>query len=244
MVGASPSSSGPFDRAWPLYADTRDRFLALVRSASPAQIDQVVPLTPGWTVAQVLAHVCGLNADVAAGMREGLGADERTARQVSVRAGRSVEAVASEWVGHGPAVEAAMTGDEFFGRRLAADLVVHLHDISHALGCLVDQADAATISAAHTYARRRAELVTVEAGVGLTIDLGGGHRFSPGSEPGADVAPVAVATSPFDFLRSVTGRRSRRQVEALDWTGDPVAVALAIDHLCPYGPLPTADTSL
>ncbi|MGI9613468.1 MAG: maleylpyruvate isomerase N-terminal domain-containing protein, partial [Acidimicrobiales bacterium] len=57
--------------AWLLYADTRDRLIAMVRPLDTAQAAMVVPITPGWSIAAVVAHVCGLNADIAAGMREG-----------------------------------------------------------------------------------------------------------------------------------------------------------------------------
>jgi hypothetical protein len=32
---------------------------------------------------------------------------------------------------------------------------------------------------------------------------------------------ISVAAEPFEMLRSLTGRRTREQVRALEWTGDP-----------------------
>jgi hypothetical protein len=32
---------------------------------------------------------------------------------------------------------------------------------------------------------------------------------------------VSVSAEPFEILRSLTGRRTREQVRALDWSGDP-----------------------
>ena len=41
-------------------------------------------------------------------------------------------------------------------------------------------------------------------------------------------APIALATSPYAFMRLVTGRVSRTQAEAMDWDGDPAAVLDAL----------------
>ena len=127
--------------AWLLYADTRDRLIALVRPLDTEQAAMVVPITSGWSMAAVVAHVCGLNADIAAGMREGLGTDERTTHQVETRAGRTIAELCDEWLTHGPAMQAAIDESEFLGRRLSADLVVHLHDLQHGLGEPLDTSD-------------------------------------------------------------------------------------------------------
>ncbi len=243
MALSSPSPDG-----WTIYADTRDRLIDLVRplgddgAASGAAAGIVVPLTPGWTIADVVAHVCGLNADIAAGMREGLGTDERTAHQVASRAGMSVAEVCDEWLGHEPAMRALIDDDDFYGRRLAADLVVHLHDVQHALGRPVTTDDAATISGGRTYAARTPDRLVDVASVSMAIELDDGSRFEPRDTPDSD-APVGLVlrASPYDFLRSVTGRRSTSQARALDWSADPTPV---LDHLCPYGPLRPTDADI
>ncbi len=240
---------------WDLYAATRDRLIALVRPLADGDetgAARTVALTPGWTVAQVVAHVCGLNADVAAGMRQGMGTDERTAHQVATRAGRTVAQVCDEWLGHAEAMRAAIDDDPFFGRRLAADLVVHLHDVQHTLGQVVDRDDEATLSAGRTYATRIPDLVAEATGgrVALTIELvdAAERAGADGSEPtpvsaglAEGPASLVLRATPYDVLRSVTGRRSRAQVAALDWSGDPTPV---LDHLCPYGPLRTTDAAI
>ena len=222
-----------------LYASTRDRFIALVRPLDATEAEAVVPLTPGWTVRQVLAHVCGLNADVAAGMREGLGTDERTAHQVMVRADDAVAAICDEWLTYAEAMEALVAENDFFGRRLAADLVVHLHDVQHALGVEIDRHDEATVSGGRTYATHMPDRWVDATGMRVAIDLGDGSHFEP--TDGAGEQGVGLQATPYDFLRSVTGRRSRSQVEALGWTGDP---ANLLDRFSPYGPLRTVDAEV
>jgi hypothetical protein len=49
---------------------------------------------------------------------------------------------------------------------------------------------------------------------------------------------ITLRATAYDFLRSVSGRRSRRQVETLDWSADPGPL---LDTFSPYGPLRSAD---
>jgi hypothetical protein len=116
--------------------------------------------TPDWTA-----------TDLASGLVERLGTDERTAHQVAVRAGHTLEDICLEWLGH----EAPM---------------------------------------------RRA------------IELTDGNQFATPAESGEP--PLLLPTIPYDFLRSATSRRSRGEIQALDWKGDPTAV---LDDFSPYGPL-------
>lgn len=217
-----------------LYDDTRDRVIDLVRPLNTQQSQQIVPLTPGWNIAAVLAHLCGLAADVAAGGREGLGTDERTACQVSSRAGRGIDVVCEEWIGYTQAMHVAIAEDGFLGSRLSADLVVHLHDLQHALGVMIDQNDEATISGGRTYAARTPDRLAEATNIGLVIELNGDSRFEPASDSGPFSANLLLRATPYDFLRSVTGRRSRGEVKALAWSADPSAL---LDQFSPYGPL-------
>ena len=42
--------------------------------------------------------------------------------------------------------------------------------------------------------------------------------------------------TPFEVFRSKLGRRSRSQVEAYDWIGEPAAVAAVLDSWFEFGP--------
>ena len=44
---------------------------------------------------------------------------------------------------------------------------------------------------------------------------------------GSAAATTTVRVSRFEFLRTITGRRSRHQIETLDWDGEP-----RVDDLC------------
>lgn len=227
--------------AWTLYASTRDRVIALVQPLTDDEVEAIVPLTPDWSIRSVVAHVCGLNADIAAGMREGLGSDERTTHQVETRRDRSIGEVCEEWLVHGQAMRDAIDDNEFLGRRLTADLVVHLHDLQHALGQPIDPDDEATISGGRAYAARTPDRLAELTSVGVAIELSDGSRFEPADQAATVPVAVVLRASPYDFLRSVTGRRSRREVEALDWSGDPSTI---LDQLSPYGPLRSTDAGI
>lgn len=222
---------------WVLYPELRNRVIALARSLNDEELAKTVPLTAEWTVAEVVAHVCGLNSDVASGAREGLGTDERTTAQVSSRASMTSAEVCDEWLGYDEALRAIAAEIPLMEQRLAADLVIHLHDIQHALGHSIDEDDAATISAAHVYAMRSPERWAGLSGMNVAIELNDGYRAGP--DDGS--ADVMLRATPYDFLRSVAGRRSRRQVEALDWSA---AADSVIDQFSPYGDLGTVDASV
>jgi hypothetical protein len=221
---------------WSLYAATRDRLVELFR-ATPASAEHSVPLTPAWTVRDTAAHVCGINADVASGRRTQLGTDERTSHQVAIRAHLRLDDICDEWLSHEAAMRTAIEEDPFLGERLAADLVVHLHDLQHAVGVPIRRDDTATVAAAGTYATVVVELVPQRCGIAIGVDLETGARFGPAGASGV----LTVRATPWDFLRSVTGRRSRDQVAALDWSGDPSPI---LDHFCPSGPLRVDDAPL
>ncbi len=224
---------------WILYRDLRDEFVELATSLSTEELHAPVALTPGWTGAQMLAHVCGLNVEVVGGAREGLGTDEATSRQVAMRAHLSLEEIAAEWMAHGDGLKAIVAELPVLGFRLSADLVVHLHDLQHSVGRSIDSASPGSMSGGNTYASRIVDPLAETAGVALTIELSDGNTYSPSG--GSARQELSLRCTPYDALRSITGRRSYREVEALDWSAPPGAL---LDALCPYGPLRSEDAGV
>lgn len=204
--------------AWDGYQAVRDVFIELVRGLDESQLGATVPMCPDWTVHDVAAHVCGLNADLTAGRREGLGADERTAHHVAIRSSAGIDQICDEWLGYEPAMRAVCDGTPLWADRLAADLTVHLHDVQHALGLPIDRDDLFTAAAARRYVEVFQQRVGEILGVGVSVELTDGTRRP--ADPSLPDSGVALRAAPFDFLRSYTGRRSRRQVAALGWSGD------------------------
>lgn len=225
--------------AWQRYAAPRDEFVELIRSLDDEQLTTRVPMCPAWTVLDVTRHVCGLNAELVAGVSGRLGSDEATARQVADRAAASASDVCDEWLGYGPEMEAICTAEPLWATRLSADLVVHFHDVRHALGLPIERHDDATIAAAHQYVDVFQQRVGEISKVGVTVELTDGFRRP--ADPALPDSGVVLRTAPYDFLRSYTGRRSRRQVEQLGWGGDPSSI---LDEAwSPYGSFQPADVA-
>lgn len=222
-----------------LYADTRAAAIVLFRSLSDEQSATVVPLNPEWRVVDVAAHVCGIVDDVLHGNVEGVGTDGWTEAQVDKRSDMSLREICDEWQGYSERVDDMTAETPYFGVRITGDLVLHLQDVQHALGLDVDTGDLATRLAAHRYVPSLQERSTEEMNLGVAVALTDGETYPA---PDGPSTTVALRCTSYDFLRSVTGRRSRRQVEGLDWDGDPSALLDGAWNT--YGPMCTDDVSV
>jgi uncharacterized protein (TIGR03083 family) len=196
---------------------------ALLRDIDESQAGLVVPSTPDWTIKDVVAHLSGLVADWLNDNVENYGADEWTAKQVDDRRGRSLAEVLEEWNVTAPKYEAMMDDPEAAGLFVeipfisVADLAIHEHDLRGALGRPGARDSVAVQIGMKTYVtglRRRHEA----AGLGpLSIRETDGREWPVGTGD-----PVASVSAPrFDLFRAMAGRRSRAQVLAFDWVGDP-----------------------
>ena len=212
-----------------------NRMITLATSLADVGLARIVASTPGWAVRQVVAHVCGLNTHI---LRLGwgdLGSDEATAAQVAAHEGQSIIDVCEEWVSYDDALRGALAEIPFGQQRLSGDLVIHLHDVLAALGHDIDRTDEATASAAHIYASRSVDRWAELTGLSVRLEL------DDGFVTGEKSASVLLRATPFDFLRSVSGRPSRTQLEALDWIGESSPV---IDHFSPYIELGSVDAAV
>ncbi len=199
-----------------IYAETRERVAALVRSLSPDELHGAVPTTPAWSVRDLVGHLAGVAADAVTGNIEGLGTDPWTAVQVDARREMSLEEVLAEWAGHSKIMEPVLDTAPPPVLRMVADCYMHEQDIRGATGRPGGR-DAAAIDVSF-------EIVLF--GLGTRLDAAGlpGLRFRAGdrewvagsSGPGATV----TAPDPYELLRCLYSRRSWAQVTALAWEGD------------------------
>lgn len=224
-----------------LYFDLRDEVIDLTRPLDAGSLATSVPLTPGWTIQEVVAHLCGLNADIAAGERADLGSDAATQRQVSTRADATIGEICDEWIGHADGMRALVAEEPLWGFRLSADLVVHLHDVQHALGLEVDRESPGSVAGGRTYGSRIVDRLVDVGATWVAIVLADGTRFEPSTTAADGMRTLELRATAYDVLRSVTGRRSRAEVEALDWSEPPGEL---LDVLSPYGPLRTVDAGI
>ncbi len=115
------------------YRSGHDRVAALVAGLGEADLARRVPACPDWTVRDLVAHLAGTAADVAARHTAGMPGPAWTAAHVERGAGRTVGELLAEWDEH-----ADRTATAIEDRRVPAgvlhDLLVHEGDLVEALG--------------------------------------------------------------------------------------------------------------
>ena len=206
-----------------LYRDTRGRVISLVSGLDDGALGTGVPACPKWSVRDVLAHLTGIAVDVMEGRLTGSPADEETAAQVARFKDHDVADILATWSKVAPRFE------DLIGRvrswPAVIDVVSHEHDIRGALS-FPGARDSEAV-------RRCAELLITglrpPVPVRVTVE---DAEFRVGPENGT---PLGLTTTRFEALRWRMGRRSRAQLAALGWSGDPAPV---IDHLVVFGPAP------
>jgi len=223
-----------------IYAETRERVAALVRSLSPDELQRVVPTTPAWGPRDIVGHLAGVASDAVTGNIKGLGTEPWTAVQVEARRAMTLEEVLAEWAGYSKIMEPVLDTAPPPVLRMVADCYMHEQDIRGATG-RPGARDAAALDVSF-------EIVLF--GLGTRLDAAGlpGLRFRAGarewrsgsSEPGATV----TAPDAYELLRCLYSRRSRAQVAALAWEGDDPGVrsvpAIAERYLDTFGRFPFA----
>lgn len=205
------------------YRETRERITELLRDIDESRAGLPVPSTPDWTVKDVVAHLAGLVDDWLNHNVENYGADEWTAKQVDDRRDGSLAGILEEWTATAPKFEAIMDDPEAAGVFVeipfisVADIAIHEHDLRGALGRPGARDSIAVQIGMKTYVtglRRRHEAASLDP---LLVSESDGREWPVGTGD-----PVASVSAPrFDLFRAMAGRRSRAQVLAFDWTGDP-----------------------
>jgi uncharacterized protein (TIGR03083 family) len=213
------------------YRVIRTQLTELAADLTPEQAATPVPALPGWSVQDAYAHVTGISADILAGTAAQPHSAEWTAGHLAARRGRSLAEIVREWTANGPGTEAFL--DEPAGRPsviAVIDLFHHSHDVRGALGRREarDTPEAVFVATLLTKFKRggweQAGHPPIELATGS-----GSWRF--GDQDGAPTA--ALATSDFELARILIGRRSRAQMLAAGWTGDPEPI---VDLLPRFGP--------
>lgn len=194
------------------YIQLRGRVIDLLRATPEDRGDLVVPACPEWTVRQLVGHLVGVPEDVIAGNMEGVTTPAWTAAQVARHQGRTLRELAESYGATGllfdqiiPTIPAPRNS------QMVMDAVTHELDLRDALGD-GEARDSAAIDVALGWLR---------------------FAFADRLPPGTFDALDAATMSRFDLLRSITGRRSRVEMDALGLDGAGVAAALAGTPLGP-----------
>lgn len=204
-----------------LYQDTHARLAALVSGLDEAELAAQVPACPGWSVQDVVAHLLAITEDALAGRLTGPPSQTQTAAQVARSRGHDIRDMLASWTVTAPQFGQLITA---FGVWPAViDIASHEQDIRGAVG---------RPGARDTEAVRQCAGVAIEdlappVPLRVTVE---DAQFRVGPEDGAE---LGLTTCRFEALRWRMGRRSRAQMAALDWSGDPAPV---LDHLAIFGP--------
>jgi uncharacterized protein (TIGR03083 family) len=209
-----------------VYDAVRLAFVRMLRAAPSTALATAVPATPAWTVKDVVAHVVGLAADLNA-LRfpdaDDTGGDRFSARQVSSRAGCTLDELIAEWDVEAPVFEGGLRAFGYeFGSHFVADVHAHYHDVRAAVS-LSDDPDPVAVGVALDHYLGHIDEQLTARGEGRVRMVADGLDRTVGR--GEVVA--TLRTEPFTLLRVLSARRSLREVRALPWTGD-VDRALAL----------------
>ena len=204
-----------------MYRETRERLADLVAGLDEAQLGTPVPACPGWSVADVVGHLAAIPEDALAGRLTGPPSEAQTAAQVARFRGRPVAQTLAGWADLGPRFEEIVAAFEVFPAVI--DVASHEQDIRGAVG-KPGARDTEVIKQMTAWL-----LVRLRTPVPLRVTVGD-TRFlaGPGGEPALE-----LTTTWYEAFRWRMGRRSRDQLAALDWSGDPSPV---LDHLVVFGP--------
>jgi uncharacterized protein (TIGR03083 family) len=209
-------SSTP-DQIADIYEASHGRIVELVESSSDDQTATAVPATPGWDVHDVLAHLAAITTDGLAGRITGIPDDEFTAGQIRERKAATVAELIAEWRGNLPSMlDGARAG--LVPPNLAVDAITHEQDIRGALGRGRVPDDDAIRFSLGLYAMGCRMRVSGSDVPPLRIQATDSdfELVAGEGEPAA-----SVRASEYDLFRTLSGRRGREAVLALDWDGDP-----------------------
>jgi len=201
------------------YSAVRTRLLDLASTLDGSAQSTAVPALPGWSVRDAYAHLTGICTDVLTKRLTTLASPEWTAGQVADRAKLPFADVCAEWAKAGPSMDAflASPGADR-SLLLVQDAWQHEQDVHGALGLPADRdVETCTWMAAFTLrylTHKWPEDMPAVRVVAGPID----HMLGKG-----EVA-ATLRTDPYELARLTLGRRSREQILALDWEGDPSAM--------------------
>ena len=204
-----------------IYQRSRERITAMVAELDDAESNTMVPACPGWSVRDVVAHLAAVADDIGAGRLTGAPSDAETAAQIARFDGWRLREIVETWcraAGHLDRLAENRGSDPPVG-----DVASHEHDIRAALNMPgARDSDAVMYSSDRLLAHLR-----TPAPLRVAVE---DAEYRSGPDDGPE---LHLRTTRFEALRWRTGRRSRRQLAAMNWSGDPAPV---LDHLCMFGP--------
>lgn len=204
-----------------MYAESRARLLSLLAGLDAAALAAPVPACPGWAVVDVVAHLAAIAEDSVAGKLTGPPSDEYTAGQVARFGDQGLPSILDAWEQAAPRFGQIIGEHQVWPAVL--DLTSHEQDIRGAVG----QPGARDCAAVREGAA--ALLSTLRPPVPMRVEVEDAS-FRSGPPDGRE---LRLRTTRYEAFRWRLGRRSKGQLAAMDWAGDPAPV---LGHLTIFGP--------
>ncbi len=196
-----------------LYTVAQASCAALLRTLTADELARPMPALPTWTVRDTISHVAGIPDDGINGRMEGAPGEVWTNAQVERWRDTPVGELLDQWDAQtalfAQAIESMGEG------RPPIDCHAHEHDIRGALG---------------RPGNRDHEIIAyVVPGMIMgtqirrpfTVEFQDGTALHTGATDGSGDPLVLRGVTQFEIFRARLGRRSRKQVEAYDWSDDP-----------------------
>jgi uncharacterized protein (TIGR03083 family) len=204
-----------------LYQETKERIVGLVVGLDDAGLNTAVAACPGWSVRDVVAHVAAVAEDWVSGRLAGPPTDDETAAQIARFGDHDLAEILAAWTGAATALDDM--AESAGVKPPLGDITSHEHDVRAAIGRPGARDSAAVWSSSDQL------LMNLRTPVPLLVTVEDGQYLSGQG----DRAEIRLRTTRFEGLRWRTGRRSRAQLVAMDWSDDPTPV---LDHLFLFGP--------
>ena len=199
------------------YTELRARVTEMMQSLTLEQAQAIVPHCPQWTVKDCLAHMIGVPEDVINGQMEGVASEAWTNRQVLRHAQDSIADLLSIWETNAPVFAKILPNiPQPVISQFMFDQTTHEHDIRTAVG-QPGARDTLAVAVAEGFIR---------------------NSLAQQSDPAiAELANHKLTG--FEYLRSLSGRRSRSQISK---NGFDIETVEAFIRTMPFD-IPESDVS-
>ncbi len=204
-----------------LYQETLARITDLLGASPSSAWERPVAACPGWSVRDVVSHMSAVAEDWADGRLSGAPTDDETAEHIRRFDGRSHAELLDVWSRTGARLR--HLADTAGLEPPLGDIACHEHDIRSA----IDRPGARDAPSVQWTADRLLSILAPPVPLRVVVE-DGEYRTGP-----ADGEEIVLHTTRFEALRWRTGRRSRAQLAAMDWSADPAPL---LGHLCLFGP--------
>ena len=188
------------------WSASRERVSELILRTPLPELERVAPLTPEWRVRDIVAHLVGVAQDVSSGNFP-QDFDAWTSAQVERLRAIDAHTLVRQWQG--------FPIGEMLSEPLAIalyDQATHEADICHAVG-VPSELDHATLALLSKFTLNRFGASENDLRVTLHLD---GQEFVTGT----GVNEVRLSATSFEWFRASSGRRSARQIRAMEWRSD------------------------